>query len=251
MKHFQREGFHRWTIVRSINRYQERGSAAYLPSPRKKWNPGTEKTIRRALTNILTSSVRRIATKLEISRFTVLKTKVRYLGIKARIRKCAARMINNQEFCEMSECRFVYEQQKHNILVIDDKSYVFLNPEEAPGRKFVNADNHTELSFEHKFKQKSKFIKKFLIWQAINEEGNISEPYLSTGRMNQHIYMKECLKKRLILFLKKHHRIEDVLFWPDLATCHYAQSIQKFLKTLKVGFLSKDKNPTKEHSVRK
>src|ERR1700722_9190289 len=82
-----------------------------------------------------------------------------------------------------------------------------------------------------------------MIWQAIDELGNTSEPFLCPGKMNQHVYLEECLKKRLIPFIKKYHNLEDVLFWPDLATCHYAKLVQNYLQQEKVDFLQKKKNP--------
>lgn len=73
-----------------------------------------------------------------------------------------------------------------------------------------------------KFKQKTKFFKKYMVWQAIDSFGNDSDPYITTGTINASIYLEECLKKRLLPFLVQNHDLDKVLFWPDMATCHYA-----------------------------
>ena len=81
-----------------------------------------------------------------------------------------------------------------------------------------------------------------MIWQAIDENGNTCEPFLCEGRMNQRVYL-EILKTKLIPFIKKHHKLEYVLFWSDLATCHYAKSVTEFLDEEKINFLQKTQNP--------
>lgn len=61
-------------------------------------------------------------------------------------------------------------------------------------------------------------------------------------RLNAKIYLKECLIKRLLPFIEKHHSFKDILFWPDLATSHYTKDVQNWLKSQNIDFVSKTEN---------
>ena len=89
-----------------------------------------------------------------------------------------------------------------------------------------------------KVKSKTKFFQKYLVWQCIDEHGNVSKPYVSKGTMNSKTYKSECVLKRLIPFIKK----RDVLFWPDLASCHYTAEVTECLRENKIKFVEKRKN---------
>ena len=60
--------------------------------------------------------------------------------------------------------------------------------------------------------------------------------------MISYIYLKECLKKRVIPSVLKHNEI-NVLFWPDMATCHYAGKVVEFLIAENIEFVWKKDNP--------
>ena len=57
-----------------------------------------------------------------------------------------------------------------------------------------------------------------------SEDGR-SEPFFvpSKGNTNGAIYRKECIERRLIPFLQQHYADVDYIFWPDLASSHYAK----------------------------
>ena len=57
------------------------------------------------------------------------------------------------------------------------------------------------------------------------------------GTMNTEIYIKGCLKKRLLPFLGSH--TGNPLFWPDLASCHYSETTLNWLREHKVDFIEK------------
>lgn len=64
------------------------------------------------------------------------------------------------------------------------------------------------ISPQKKIKPKTKFFHKHLVWQCIDENGNVSKPFVSKGTMNSKVYKSECLKKRLIPFSQN----RDVFF---------------------------------------
>ena len=83
--------------------------------------------------------------------------------------------------------------------------------------------------------------KKFLTWQAIYGCGEISASFITSGTINGAIYTKECLKKRLLPFIRKHKG--STLFWPDLASCHYARDVLEWYRANGVNLVPKDRNP--------
>ena len=50
------------------------------------------------------------------------------------------------------------------------------------------------------------------------------------------------IKACLIPFIKRYHKSNKVLFWPDLAMSHYASSITKFLENQNINIVPKEKN---------
>jgi hypothetical protein len=54
----------------------------------------------------------------------------------------------------------------------------------------------------------------------------------------------------LIPFIEKYHNKEDVIFWPDMATAHYAQAVQQFLNGYGVEYVSKTMNAPNVPHVR-
>jgi len=61
--------------------------------------------------------------------------------------------------------------------------------------------------------------------------------------MNADLYLKECLKKKLIPFIQQNYPDRNILFWPDLATAHYANKCILLLKEEKINFVEKKENP--------
>ena len=56
-------------------------------------------------------------------------------------------------------------------------------------------------------------------------------------------YLRECLIKRLLPFINKYHSDKEVLFWPDLAPIHYANSVKEWLNDNSIGFVGRYENP--------
>jgi len=80
----------------------------------------------------------------------------------------------------------------------------------------------------------------------------MSEPlFFPSGlAMNQSIYLEECIKKRLIPFIRQHHSDSQYIFWPDLASSHYAKSVIRYLEEQNFNFVEKKDNPANLPEVR-
>lgn len=92
--------------------------------------------------------------------------------------------------------------------------------------------------------KKKKFEPKILVWCAISVNG-ISEMYIQEKRsvaIDSDIYISKCLTK-MEKFIKKKHNGDHIIFWPDLASCHYSKKTLDWLKSKKINFVPKDANP--------
>ena len=54
---------------------------------------------------------------------------------------------------------------------------------------------------------------------------------------------KECLQKRLLKFVKAHHSEGQYVFWPDLASSHYAKTVVNWYNEQNINFVTKEINP--------
>ena len=129
---------------------------------------------------------------------------------------------------------------KYNV---DDETYVKADFQQLPGRQFYVQKIGTTLNMKYKIIKMDKFPKKFMVWQAICSCGKRSTPFVTSKTMNQDVYIKECLQKRIIPLINQHD--SDVLFWPDLASFHYAKKTIAWYEANGVPFVSKTSNPPK------
>lgn len=76
----------------------------------------------------------------------------------------------------------------------------------------------------------------------MDEFGNISPPWVSKDNMNQNLYKTECIPKRLIPFIRKHHNINDILFWPDMSRIHYADYVTAYYESAGIDYVTWKQN---------
>jgi len=80
-----------------------------------------------------------------------------------------------------------------------------------------------------------------MVWQAICSCGLRTASFVTQGMINGEIYVKECLQKRLLPFIKKHKA--STFFWPDLASCHYSKTAMEWFRSNEVALVPKEANP--------
>lgn len=107
---------------------------------------------------------------------------------------------------------------------------------------FIIVRTLRELIFIKRLKKRPNFLRN--IWFGkLSTDGNVSEPYITEGTINADVNLNECLKQRLLPFIIKHHSCDEILFWPDLASSHYAKKVLEFLKAENIILVPKSKNP--------
>jgi hypothetical protein len=139
-------------------------------------------------------------------------------------------------------------QNRDKILLIDDETHAVEDPKLIPGKEFYHCRGKSEVAIEDKIQLSEKYPHKYLIWQCLDENGNVSKPYVYKGTINGQIYLKECLKKRLMPFVKKHDKIENVVFWADLASSHYTKDVLEWLETQGIDYIKKKGKCTERSS---
>ena len=91
-----------------------------------------------------------------------------------------------------------------------------------------------------KYKYKSKFEPKLLVWIAISPKGMTKPVFFKSGlAVNQYVYRDECLSKFLIPFINKFYRAYRYVFWPDLASSHYSKLVQQYLNENNIQYVPK------------
>lgn len=248
-RHFMAEGIPRSTINDILARYEERGTVVYNPRsgrPRSKSTPKVVHDIAKLLKSNPNCSVRDGAGKKKVTKSTFQYIKKEILGMKAYRKETVPKYSGDQAARAKSARRQLYRDRllssPEKVLVMDDETYVHADPAQVPGLEFYHCTTKSTVSDQYRFKGKTKFPKRYLVWRAIDEHGNVSDPFISQGSMNGDLYLKECLQKRLSPFIKNHHKLENVLFWPDMATCHYRKDVKEWLKVQNIDFIDKMEN---------
>lgn len=186
--------------------------------------------------------IKRWLKELEIER--KLKKKISLSNDKQKAKqKAILHKISRQEFKATND---------HIDIVMDDETYIDMNGCDFSGNKYYYESGLLPVDESVKFRAKTKFPQKVLIWMAISCKGHSSVYFRAQkeGAINGQIYRDECIKKRLIPFIKKNYPEEDYLFWPDLASSHYSNTVLELLEKKKVKFLPKDRNPPNVSQVR-
>lgn len=190
-------------------------------------------------------SQRKLARRFGISKTTVLRTIHRTNLVFRKRRKApkytAAQLERIPRCCRaLRRIHFV-----NKLIVMDDEKYFTLSHSEIKGNDGFYTNNIENTPDNVKFKGKSKFEDKILVWCAISERGFISQPYVGRVRgeaLNADLYIQRCLTK-LLHFLNTHHVNDNIMFWPDLASCHYAGVTRQWLNENNIDFVPKLDNP--------
>ncbi|KAJ8953384.1 hypothetical protein NQ318_023501 [Aromia moschata] len=190
-------------------------------------------------------SSRRLARQYDTSKSTVSLTLKRN-GLKYRTRRKCPKYTQGQ-LLRIPRCcrqlRRLYFADGKSIILDDEKYFTFANSE-MKGNDGFYTNNLEEYPDNVKFKTKAKFADKILVWCAISNRG-ISRPFVGRVRgeaLNSQGYIENCLSK-LLQFVQEHHVEDDIMFWPDLASCHYSRDTQNWLHQHRIPFVPKNENP--------
>lgn len=251
--HFMLEGVPKSTIYDYIRNYENNE-----PVERKKGsgrvakikNKQTIKKLNTMFNNRSGCSQRRAAKAIGCSpRYIGLMLKD--IGIKRRKKeKIPCRTLQQQQSAR-PKCRKMCEAFRGHDFVMDDESYFTLTNSSLAGNDiFYTKDIHS-VPENVRYKKMAKFEKKVLVWLAISPKGVSEAHFQQSGlAINQHLYRDECLEKRLYKFIKTHHSEDNYVFWPDLASAHYAKTVVAWYNENNINFVPKMINPANLPEVR-
>ena len=190
-------------------------------------------------------SQRRLGRQFGEHQSTISRTLKKRTSVKIFTRRKAPKYRDeNQKHRAQSNSCTLYKILKPDVqLILDDEKYFSLNGDIACYRKYYTTDRSIALP-KVKFKTKIKFEPKLLVWMAVSQKG-ISSIYVhrSTIAIKQETYLHDCIRKRLLPFINHHHKNDNVLFWPDLASSHYSKQGQEFLQANNIKFVERQQNP--------
>lgn len=233
------------TVVCVLKRYFETSSISRKKKSTTKNVPRDKKLEEKIVKTIKKNrsmSIRDVAKSCGTNHHMVQRCKRRN-SLKTRKKSKIPKVTEKQRKAIKSRSRKLYDLlgKKKCCIVMDDETYVKADFRTLPGPQYYTTfegeilpESETSIGVE-------KFGSKYLVWQAICQCGEKSSSFVTTGTINGEVYREECLKKRLIPFVKKH--VASTLFWPDLASAHYAASTLNLLKKNNVDFVQKDSNP--------
>lgn len=175
-----------------------------------------------------------------------VKKYLKELGIVSKSRKIVPRVSIKQKKVQNIRLKsFVSEFLQKNSepsIIVDDETYFTIEGSKWVDKYYYEQEG-CKLTKTSEFIEKSKFPLKIMMWIAISENG-ISQPYFFKGisSINSDIYSNKCLPK-LKNYINKSHRNDNILFWPDLASCHTSETTKSALKFLQIKYLPKEHNP--------
>jgi hypothetical protein len=255
--YFVQQGKFRQSISRIISRYKKTGTAEFKKKLGRKPKIMTKKVIEKVKKNLesdpeLTDKEGAKKAKLKLSTYRHIRKKK--LGIKTYVKEVAPIYVKDQEKRAKKSCRKLYRKSLpkggNKVFLIDDETYVPFDYKQVPGKQYIRCKDKSIVPDNIRFKGKAKFPKKYMIWQCIDSDGNISDPFISVGTMNSKTYLNECLKKILMPFIDKHHNRDQVLLWMDLATCHYSNQVIEWLNENNIEYVEKTQNAPNVPQVR-
>jgi hypothetical protein len=181
----------------------------------------------------------------------VCKTLKRKTSIRYRKKIKKPKRLDSQKKAFRPKCLRLTKIFRNKKIIIDDESYFGLSNVQLSGNSGFYTSCVEETPDEVKSDERTKFEPKLLVWAAISAKG-ISKPYIvpSGQAINQEVYIDKCLRSRLLPFIEEFHKDDDIIFWPDLASSHYANTTLEFLRSKNIDFVPKCLNPANVPELR-
>ena len=244
INHFKEEGVPKRTINNIITTYIKRKTTKRAVGSGQIFQKMSKKKVRQLYKDFNHSdkySISSAARKYNVKRPTI-KYWLKKRQIKRFRKKKSPKYSETQKLMVKRQCAWIYRYFRKFDFVIDDEKYFTLS-HSLNNSYFSSPTKSTPDSV--KFQPKQKFEPKVMLWIAISKYG-FSRPYLRKSGLavDQKVYLNECLKKRLIPFIKDKHRDNNYMFWPDKASAHYANTVTHYLNTQNIRFLPKYRNAT-------
>lgn len=246
VEHFATIGINRRTIYRWISTIETTGTIQRKISCGRPVTIGTKPSIRwlkKYFDHRSGRSQTKAAAHLKCTQPYISHILKKYTKIRCRKKVKRPIQTEKQRQATRPKCRKMLEQFKDVDFVVDDESYFTLRHTVQPGNNVYYSSDPAQTPASEKFDYRAKYEQKLLVWLAISSKG-ISQPYFVPSGMaiNQDVYLG-IIQNFLEPFLSKYYAVGGYVFWPDLASAHYAKRVQNYLRTKNISFVPKDINP--------
>lgn len=243
----------RATARNAIIKFKEQKSLKRKPGGGRKpgfQDPEIVKKVVRSLKVNPNLSVRDLAKKFKISVFLVQKIKQKH-GLRSFKAQKTANRSEIQDQRAKTRARKLHDKFLTGFkgcILMDDETIIKADFRQNPHQKFYVARTRGAVSKIFKYKKMDKFARKYMIWQGICSCGRVTKPFVTNGILNKELYIKQCIEKRLMPLYNAHNI--PPLFWPDLATCHYANDTIACYDRNNISYVTKDCNPPNSPELR-
>lgn len=237
---------HHTSVKNVIHKYGEELSLKDLPRTGRKPGPSEPKLDDKVVAYIRrhrSASTRDLAKKFKTSIGMIQRIKVRN-SLKTYKKQKVPKKSLEQQSRAKTRARKLYERILGNFgkcILMDDETYVKKDSRTLPGPQFYTKSVEEDVDDADCSVALEKFGEKVLVWQAICTCGLRSSIFFTKGTINAQVYQEECLKKRLLPLYRKHE--SPPLFWPDLASAHYAKPVLQWFSDNNIQFVEKNINP--------
>ena len=254
VKELMAKGFSRSYIYKTLKRVDNDSPMKKQPKsgrPKITLSPKSRKSMRRSTVGKVALSYRSLGEKYGKDPKTV-KRVLLDMGIKKKPRVVIPKSSEGQKSRQqqrLHKARKGLLRSRNGLdVVMDDESYF---PFTYFGSKEHYFEGRDKPKRDIKFKEKEKFEPKLLMWLAISRKGR-SIPFIMPSKMNVNakVYQERMISDRLMPFLQDNYPNGGYVFWPDLASAHYANATQNLMKDLGITFVPKDQNPPAAPEVR-
>lgn len=196
-------------------------------------------------------SYRQAARKFNCHFTYIGKTLVSKTQIKCRKKMKIPLRNDDQMRRARTRCSALYRKLLSASCVMDDEAYFLLSHANISGNDRFYTSDVSQSPPNVKYKAVGKYTKKCLVWVCFSENGLSPPFFLPSGlAVNQKIYLEQIIKKRLIPFIERYHSHGKYIFWPDLASAHYAKSVISYLNEKNINFVKKNENPPNVPEIR-
>lgn len=233
------------TVRYVIKRFRDQGSVERKPGSGGNRVPCNQKFIARILRDIKKNpcqSVRDLAKKFDIPKSNIQRIRKKYKLKSFKALRIPDRCEKQLLTARRRSRKLYYEKlvKMQGCLIMDEETYVKSDFKQMPGNQYYSSVIRGDVPNKFKVIKMGKYTNKYLIWQAICTCGRKSAIYIARETINSDIYIKECLEKKLLLFIRSHST--TTLFWPDLASCHYSRKTIEWYKASNIHFVPKELN---------
>lgn len=247
LEHFMKEKIARSTIYSIMKRFEDGKPSSNLQKTGRPriLNQSKLEKLRKAAVDLKGASNRVLSRKFQVSKETVrqnlLKMEIKYH------KKVTVPRYSEKQLLEIpKKCRILRRQifTANRQIILDDEKYFTFSWNNSAQNAGFYTNNIQTTPDDVRFAPKGKFESKVLVWAAISSKG-ISQLYIQDSKapaIKATTYISKCLSK-LDKFIKEKHPNEDSIFWPDLASSHYAKITLDWLKEKNINFVPKHANP--------